>query len=166
MLGRPTRPANRVRDVITLGERADLWHFQRMPAPTSPRKKSLMPSTPLRRTLRALGHPLDPVVQIGKQGATPAVLKQVGQALLDHELIKVKLGTECPETRFELGERFGAEAGVNVVQILGRTILLYKRHPKKPKYEKVAKSPNENDEADDRRDRKPERARRRTPGKR
>ena len=97
-----------------------------------------MPSTPLRRLLRALGHALDPVVQIGKQGASEAVFKQVGQALLDHELIKVKLGTECPETRFELAERFGAENGVNVVQILGRTILLYKRHPKKPKYEKVA----------------------------
>jgi RNA-binding protein len=99
-----------------------------------------MPSTPLRRQLRGLGHPLDPVVQIGKQGATLAVFKQVSQALLDHELIKVKLGSECPETRFELAERFGVEPGVNVVQILGRTILLYKRHPKKPKFEEVSPS--------------------------
>jgi RNA-binding protein len=135
-----------------------------MPAPTSPRKKSLMPSTPLRRRLRGLGHPLDPVVQIGKQGATLAVSRQVAQALLDHELIKVKLGSECPETRFELAERFGAETGVNVVQILGRTILLYKRHPKKPKYEKVATA---SDESSDRRGRKPERGRAaRRPGKR
>jgi len=134
-----------------------------MPAPTSPRKKSLMPSTPLRRRLRGLGHPLAPVVQIGKQGATLAVSRQVGQALLDHELIKVKLGSECPETRFELAERFGAETGVNVVQILGRTILLYKRHPKKPKYEKVATA---SDESSDRRGRKPERGRAaRRPGK-
>ena len=123
-----------------------------------------MPSTPLRRRLRGLGHPLDPVVQIGKQGATLAVSRQVGQALLDHELIKVKLGSECPETRFELAERFGAETGVNVVQILGRTILLYKRHPKKPKYEKVATA---SDESSDRRGRKPERGRAaRRPGKR
>jgi RNA-binding protein len=64
---------------------------------------------PLRRRLRGLGHALDPVVQIGKLGATSSVFKQVGQALLDHELIKVKLGSECPETRFELAERFGAE---------------------------------------------------------
>lgn len=127
-----------------------------MLAPTSPRKKSLMPSTPLRRRLRGLGHPLAPVVQIGKQGATEAVFKQVGQALLDHELIKVKLGGECPETRFELAERFGAESGVNVVQILGRTIVLYKRHPKKPKYEKVAE-PRDTTEAG--RGRKPAHAR-------
>jgi RNA-binding protein len=107
------------------------------------------------------------VVQIGKQGATEAVFRQVGQALLDHELIKVKLGSECPETRFELAERLSAEAGVNVVQILGRTILLYKRHPKKPKYEKVAGA---RDTTEASRDRKPGKARpaRRTgkPGKR
>lgn len=97
-----------------------------------------MPSTPLRRRLRGLGHALDPVVQIGKQGASDAVKKQVGQALADHELIKVKLGTECPESRFVLAETLASEPGVGVVQILGRTILLYKRHPKKPKYETVA----------------------------
>ena len=100
-----------------------------------------MPSTPLRRHLRGLGHALAPVVQIGKQGAIVAVFKQVSQALLDHELIKVKLGSECPETRFELAERLGAEPGVNVVQILGRTLLLYKRHPQKPKLENVSSSP-------------------------
>jgi RNA-binding protein len=118
-----------------------MWHFHRMPAPTSPRKKSLMPSTPLRRRLRGLGHALTPVVQIGKLGASDAVTKQVNQALLDHELVKVKLGSECPETRFELAEQIAAVPGVNVVQILGRTILLYKRHPKKPKFEKLSQAP-------------------------
>jgi len=127
-----------------------------MPAPTSPRKKSLMPSTPLRRQLRGLGHALDAVVHIGKLGATSNVIKQVGQALLDHELVKVKIGTECPDTRFELAERFAAESGVNVVQILGRTVLLYKRHPKKPKYEKTAHIVGESKPAHSR---KPDKAR-------
>ena len=99
-----------------------------------------MSSTPLRRQLRGAGHSLDPVVQIGKQGASEAVVKQVGQALLDHELIKIKVGTECPASRFELAEALGAESGVGVVQILGRTILLYKRHPKNPKFEKQEKA--------------------------
>jgi RNA-binding protein len=118
-----------------------MWHFHHMPAPTSPRKKSLMPSNPLRRRLRGLGHALHPVVQVGKLGASDAVAKQVNQALLDHELVKVKLGSECPETRFELAEQIAAVPGVNVVQILGRTILLYKRHPKKPKFEKLSQAP-------------------------
>jgi RNA-binding protein len=126
------------RQFITLSGRAEVWHFLSMPAPTSPRKKSLMPSTLLRRRLRGLGHTLDPVVQIGKQGAIESVVKQITRALLDHELIKLKLGAECPQTRFELAEQLGAEPGVKVVQILGRTILLYKRNPKKPKFEKAA----------------------------
>ena len=108
-----------------------------MPAPTRPRKKYLMPSTPLRRQLRGLGHALDPVVQIGKQGTTASVVAQATRALHDHELIKIKLGSECPESRFEVAEQLGKEPSVNVVQILGRTILLYKRNPKKPKYEKI-----------------------------
>jgi RNA-binding protein len=106
-----------------------------MPAPTSPRKQSLMPSTPLRRVLRAHGHALPAVVQIGKAGTNPAVIAQVARALFDHELIKVKLARECPETRFEVAEHLGEGPGVNVVQILGRTILLYKRHPKQPRFE-------------------------------
>jgi RNA-binding protein len=106
-----------------------------MPAPTNPKKKSLMPSTPLRRALRGHGHALDPIVQIGHQGTTPALVKQVTQALADHELIKVKLGSECPQSRFEVAERLGEEPGVEVAQILGKTILLYKRHPHEPRFE-------------------------------
>lgn len=100
-----------------------------MPAPTNPKKKSLMPSTPLRRQLRGAGHALSPVVQIGKEGASDAVRKQIQQALQDHELVKVKLGSESPEDRFAIAEHLAAEPGVQVAQILGRTILLYKRNP-------------------------------------
>jgi RNA-binding protein len=109
-----------------------------MPTATSLKKKSLMPSTPLRRRLRAHGHALQPIVQIGKNGTTEAVITQVTKALLDHELIKVKLCTECPESRFDVAEHLGAGAGVNVVQILGKAILLYKRHPKQPQFETKA----------------------------
>ena len=75
-----------------------------MPDPISPKKRSLMPSSPLRRTLRAAGHHLAPVVQVGKEGVTEAVLAQVDQALIDHELIKVKAGTETPDDRFSTAE--------------------------------------------------------------
>ena len=93
-----------------------------------------MPSGKLRKALRAAGHHLAPVVQVGKEGVTGAVLRQVGQALLDHELVKVKVGTESPSHRFEAAERF-AESGASVAQILGRTILLYRKHPKQPRFE-------------------------------
>jgi len=94
-----------------------------------------MPSGKLRQALRAHGHALSPIVQVGKSGVTKPLLQQVQQALADHELVKVKVAGESPEDRFEVAERLASEPGVNVVQIVGRVILLYKRHPQKPRYE-------------------------------
>ncbi|HEY4187425.1 MAG TPA: ribosome assembly RNA-binding protein YhbY [Polyangia bacterium] len=97
----------------------------------------------LRRALRGHGHPMSAIVQIGKAGVTEGVVKQVEQALADHELIKVKIGGECPTDRHEVADRLGAEPGINVVQMVGRVLLLYKRHPRTPRYEgKRAKSTN------------------------
>src|SRR5688572_844534 len=108
---------------------------------TNPKKKSLMPSGELRRRLRGTAHPLTALVQVGKEGVTPALLRHVTASLFDHELIKVKIGSECPEDRFEVAERLAAEPGVNVVQILGRVVILYKRHPEHPAFEGAAKKP-------------------------
>lgn len=106
-----------------------------MPAPTNPKKRSLMPSSPLRKALRAAGHHLSPVVQVGKEGVSAPVLEQLSGALDDHELVKVKIGTESPEDRFEAADRLSEEAGAQIAQILGRTLLAYRRHPKKPRFE-------------------------------
>jgi len=106
-----------------------------MSAATSPKKRALMPSSPLRRTLRGAGHHLSPVVHVGKEGVTPALLQQLSEALGAHELVKVKVGTESPEDRFEVAERIGQGAGAHVAQVLGRTVLVYRRHPERPRFE-------------------------------
>jgi RNA-binding protein len=87
------------------------------------------------RHLRALGHHLDPVVQLGKLGLTDKAMGAVDAALLTHELVKVRVGTECPEAAKALAARLGPELKAEVAQQLGRTILLYRRQPKKPKIE-------------------------------
>lgn len=106
-----------------------------MPAPTNRRKRALMPSSKLRKALRAAGHHLSPVVQVGKDGVSDAVLRQLDEQLGAHELVKVKVGTESPEDRFEAAERLGAKLGAHVAQILGRTVLVYRRHPENPRFE-------------------------------
>jgi RNA-binding protein len=110
-----------------------------MPAPTNPKKRALMPSSRLRKTLRAAGHHLSPVVQVGKEGVTEAVVRALDEQLAAHELVKVKVGTESPEDRFEAAERLAADAGGQLAQILGRTLLVYRRHPEKPRYEPLAR---------------------------
>ena len=96
---------------------------------------TFMPAGDFRRTLRGHGHAMSPIVQIGKSGVTDAFIKQVTQALADHELIKVKIGSECPVDRHDVAERLNSEPGVNIVQMVGRVLLLYKRHPRAPRYE-------------------------------
>ena len=102
---------------------------------TSPKKRSLMPSGKLRRALRGHGHRLSPVVQVGKAGVTDGVVKQVERALADHELIKLRVDADCPVDRFAVADGLSERPGVNVVQIIGGAILLYKRDPHRPRYE-------------------------------
>jgi RNA-binding protein len=99
-----------------------------------------MPTGDLRRKLRAHGHALKPLVHIGKGGVTKGVLGQLAQALFDHELVKVRIASECPVDRFTVADALAEEPGTSVVQLLGRVVLVYKRHPLKPQYEgKVAR---------------------------
>lgn len=85
------------------------------------------------RHLRALGHHLDAVVQIGKDGVTDGVVEATRTALLAHELVKVRIGQDAPVERKAAGEELAERAGAALAQILGRTLLLYKRHPHKPR---------------------------------
>lgn len=82
-----------------------------------------------RRALRALGHHLKPVVQIGQGGVTPGVLEAIGEALADHELIKIKVLEGAPVERDEAAEELADACGAEIAQTLGRTILLYRENP-------------------------------------
>ncbi len=86
-----------------------------------------------RRHLRALGHHIDPLVQLGKQGLTDGIIKAVSDALEQHELVKVRLGTECPDHRTAVAERLPGAVKAELAQQLGRTLLLYRKHPKEAK---------------------------------
>jgi RNA-binding protein len=106
-----------------------------MPAPINPKKRSLMGASKLRKALRAAGHHLQPIVQVGKEGLTESVLAQLSEALDHHELVKVKVGTESPEDRFEVAERLAEAEDVQLAQVIGRTILTYRKHARTPRFE-------------------------------
>ena len=86
-----------------------------------------------RRYLRGLGHNLEPIVQIGKLGLTDAVTAAVDTALDEHELIKVRIGTECPDDRHDVAERLAPAVKSEIAQVLGRTLLLWRKRPKDSK---------------------------------
>jgi RNA-binding protein len=95
-----------------------------MPEPTSPKKQSLMPSSPLRKRLRASAHALKAIVQVGKAGLTDPVIAQIKGAIFDHELVKIKVREDSPVDRYEVADALAAQ-GIGVVQILGRTVTLW-----------------------------------------
>jgi RNA-binding protein len=88
-----------------------------------------------RRALRALGHHLEPVVQVGHAGVTAGVVAALEQALWDHELVKVKVGSEAPAERKALAQALAAATGAKLAQVVGRTLLLYKPNPEEPRIE-------------------------------
>ena len=88
-----------------------------------------------RRHLRALGHHLDPLLQIGHEGVSDAVVAQANAQLRRHELIKVRVLESSPLHRQEAAEELSSRTGADLAQVLGRTFLLYKRDPEKPRIE-------------------------------
>jgi len=79
-----------------------------------------------RRYLRGLAHGLNAAVAVGQLGVSEAVLREVDEALSTHELIKVKVGRECPLSREEAGARLASDTGCEVAGIIGRVVLLYR----------------------------------------
>lgn len=85
-----------------------------------------------RRHLRALGHELKPIVQVGRGGIDDGLVAAVDQALTDHELIKVKVGEAAELDRHEAAESLAKQTKSEVAQVLGYTVLLYRADPEDP----------------------------------
>ncbi len=83
------------------------------------------------RHLRGLGHHLKPVVMIGRDDITEQVMAAVEENLASKELIKIKIQEGCSLDRREVAVRIAEKSKASVVQILGKTILLYRQSPEK-----------------------------------
>lgn len=86
--------------------------------------KSLTPAQ--RQYLKGLAHTRQPVVMIGNQGLTAAVLKEIDLALSAHELIKVKAASNEPDTRSAWLNEICAATGAASVQQIGKVLVIYR----------------------------------------
>ena len=85
-----------------------------------------------RSFLRALAHPLKPVVQIGHSGLTDAVLAAIDGALLSHELIKVRITGNDEVSATALVLEVEKRTRSSVAQIIGKTLVVYRARKKDP----------------------------------
>lgn len=79
------------------------------------------------KRFRRIGHSLKPVVLLGSDGLSEGVLAEVNRALEDHELIKVRVGGEDREARAEAIRQMADICQAEVVQTIGKIVLLYRR---------------------------------------
>lgn len=80
-----------------------------------------------KRHLRALGHKLKPLIQIGKKEIEEALIAEANVAIDHHELIKVKLLESCMLDKHEASDMLARACNAEIAQILGKTFLLYRQ---------------------------------------
>ena len=81
--------------------------------------------------LRGLAHSLKPVVLLGNNGLTEAVVAEIDYALNHHELIKVKIPTDDKENKALIVEAICRETNSTQVQVIGKTLVIYRESAEK-----------------------------------
>jgi len=83
-----------------------------------------------KRDLKGLANQKEAYFQIGKDGISYQQIQSINDALLAHELIKIKLLKTSPLTVNEAAIEMAASTHSEIVQIIGRVIVLYRRSKK------------------------------------
>ncbi|WP_127532244.1 ribosome assembly RNA-binding protein YhbY [Paenibacillus kobensis] len=79
-----------------------------------------------KRHLRSLAHHLNPIFQVGKGGTNEHIMKHIEEAIETRELIKVSVLNNCVEDPKQIGQELAEGSGCELVQVIGKTIVLYK----------------------------------------
>ena len=87
------------------------------------------------RKLRSLGMTEDAVVMIGKEGVSPTVVASAREAIKRRELIKVRVLQNAPDEPEDAITVLAERADANLVQVIGRNGLLFRRKFDKPRIE-------------------------------
>jgi len=81
--------------------------------------------------LKGVAHSLKPVVLLGNNGLTEAVVAEIDYALNHHELIKIKIPTDDKETKALIVEAICRETKSTQVQVIGKTLVIYRESAEK-----------------------------------
>ncbi|MDE7019104.1 MAG: ribosome assembly RNA-binding protein YhbY [Lachnospiraceae bacterium] len=86
-----------------------------------------------RAYLKSLASGLDPIFQIGKSSLTPEVTQAIAESFHTRELIKIAVLKNCVDDPNEIADMVAERTRSQVVQVIGKKIILYKPDKKKPK---------------------------------
>ena len=94
-----------------------------------------MLSSKQRAFLRSMANTMDPIMQVGKGGIVEELITSVDNALEARELIKMSALETAPVTAREAADELAEATGADVVAVVGRRFVLYRRSKKKKKIE-------------------------------
>ena len=86
-----------------------------------------------RAYLKSLASKLDPIFQVGKSSLTPELTEAIGEAFHNNELIKVAVLKNCMDDPNKIAQTIAERTHSQVVQVIGKKIVLYKPDKDKPK---------------------------------
>ncbi|MCI8464560.1 MAG: ribosome assembly RNA-binding protein YhbY [Lachnospiraceae bacterium] len=86
-----------------------------------------------RAYLKSLAMTMEPVLQIGKSSLTPEIAGAVNEALEARELIKIHVLKNCMDDARSIGEVLAERTHSQVVQVIGKKIVLYRESKTKKK---------------------------------
>lgn len=86
-----------------------------------------------RAYLRSLANSAEAILQVGKEGISENLIKQVDDALTARELIKGKVLETAPGFAGEIAAQLAEATGSEVVQVIGMRFVLFRRNLKNPK---------------------------------
>ena len=82
-----------------------------------------------KKSLRSIGHKLNPVVTVAEKGLSENVMEEINRALDDHELIKVKFQINDRDAKVELINEMCKAQKAELVQQIGKVALILRRNP-------------------------------------
>lgn len=86
-----------------------------------------------RAYLKGLAMNTEPIFQMGKSSLTPEITKAVDEALTARELVKISVLQNCADDPHELAEILSERTRSQVVQVIGKKIVLYREGKDKKK---------------------------------
>ncbi|MCI8716720.1 MAG: ribosome assembly RNA-binding protein YhbY [Lachnospiraceae bacterium] len=89
-----------------------------------------------RAYLKGCAMTLDTILHIGKSGVTPEITQSVQEALEARELVKLNILKNCMYDIREIAETLADRTHSEVIQVIGRKIILFKEAKENSKYAK------------------------------
>ena len=100
----------------------------------------LMLSRDERLRLKSESHHLEPVVLVGANGLTEAVMNEIDRALTAHELVKVRTPASEREEREQMFAHVAEHLGAARVQLIGRLMVLFRPSPEEPPHPRASRA--------------------------